>query len=941
MRIVYAYFKNFIGFRDGINLNEVEFDFNPDTTPSTILLLGGNGSGKTTLMSHMQPYASNNDTREFTVIPGEDGIKKINILDVDTLYEITHWYSVNKRNPEKSHEVRSFIIKVLPDGTRTDLNQGGRVTSFAAVLEVELGITKDYFKVGRIGTNVSNFIDLNYSDRKRFISNFLPNIDPYMSINKISGSKLSDIKKIAKFVANEIEKIGDVTSILTEIAQLELVIKSYEERVIGISTEINKSIDIINDAKNRGIITDVTKAPFNKYINLLTVNNAKIKEALTNIQVYLPSYTYVSDAVSERIETLTTLSKNILLELNTNNQKISAFSATMKEKTNSLAVISSKIIAKQNSVNSDSSSTAIISSLKKSNIELVNNLGIVTDELDTITKSLNPKQLDLVSDLTGSKINNANAAISSVRSTFQEYLFKVESASISLITSMSLEELAAESKAVSAELAAIDLKINQREIVFNRLASEKMMLDKFVNLKSLNHSCSSAGCPYEKLINSIDSVSNEFNLVSAELDDLSNERTEIYNSELLFKKTCGIAPRLIKSADDAVKTVYDILGINIEANLIIDFNVLNNINNKNLSLHISLTKRIEDINRQIISNEFAISLANDKHKIIEGLETELTLLKAEELSIKTEITELQLLRSSVTTETMTVSKRYDAALLLVARFEELKKLQSEKDELEIKSNNSETEIQYALEVFNSLVGLNADLHSITTSLNLSRSRLTELKVKYSRYEEHRSTQAGISEKYKALEQIKDATDVTSGIPLFLIKEYLTDIQKATNRLLGLAYNGAFEIADFVLTDSEFLIPIKKHSGITKDITESSQGEVCLTKTALSLSIFEKIMGRYNIPVFDEIDAELDSYNRPIFIDILNNQLERLGIEQSFIISHNNSFYNSSVGIILFNRHSLDVNDKSMMMNKVIFNFISCLRLVNSNLKHILILCSIN
>ena len=41
---------------------------------------------------------------------------------------------------------------------------------------------------------------------------------------------------------------------------------------------------------------------------------------------------------------------------------------------------------------------------------------------------------------------------------------------------------------------------------------------------------------------------------------------------------------------------------------------------------------------------------------------------------------------------------------------------------------------------------------------------------------------------------------------------------------------------------------------------------------------------------DEIDGTLDSKNRDSFINILNKQIDKLGLEQVFVISHNKALY---------------------------------------------------
>ena len=55
--------------------------------------------------------------------------------------------------------------------------------------------------------------------------------------------------------------------------------------------------------------------------------------------------------------------------------------------------------------------------------------------------------------------------------------------------------------------------------------------------------------------------------------------------------------------------------------------------------------------------------------------------------------------------------------------------------------------------------------------------------------------------------------------------------------------------------------------------------MAITTISLSLALIEQSIGNYNILCLDEIDGPLDSTNRTNFIDILNSQIDKLGIEQ--------------------------------------------------------------
>ena len=169
-------------------------------------------------------------------------------------------------------------------------------------------------------------------------------------------------------------------------------------------------------------------------------------------------------------------------------------------------------------------------------------------------------------------------------------------------------------------------------------------------------------------------------------------------------------------------------------------------------------------------------------------------------------------------------------------------------------------------------------------------------------------------KYKAL---RDTLDPKQGFPVLFIKTYLEDISDRVNELLNVAYDGAFQIR-FNITSRDFLIEVYKGDGtMLNDIKQASQGELSMTTVSLSLAIMEKSIDRYNILYLDEVDATLSSENRRLFIDIVQKQIEKMGIEQVFVISHNNEYFSYPMNLVLLEGHDLDTDDEDLMSNKKI------------------------
>jgi DNA repair exonuclease SbcCD ATPase subunit len=174
--------------------------------------------------------------------------------------------------------------------------------------------------------------------------------------------------------------------------------------------------------------------------------------------------------------------------------------------------------------------------------------------------------------------------------------------------------------------------------------------------------------------------------------------------------------------------------------------------------------------------------------------------------------------------------------------------------------------------------------------------------------------------YEGLRLLKDALDPNKGVPLYFIKSYLEKTKDIANELLELAFGGDFEI-NFYTNEKEFFIQVRAGENVKNDIKEASQGEVALTTISISLALIEQAIGKYNVLCLDEIDGPLDQVNRSKFIDILTKQVGKLGIEQVFVISHNDAFDTEEMDLVLLRGSNVNQKGDEFMRNKtIIFEF---------------------
>ena len=164
----------------------------------------------------------------------------------------------------------------------------------------------------------------------------------------------------------------------------------------------------------------------------------------------------------------------------------------------------------------------------------------------------------------------------------------------------------------------------------------------------------------------------------------------------------------------------------------------------------------------------------------------------------------------------------------------------------------------------------------------------------------------LSNNYTIVEKVRYYSSPTSGIQLIFMDLYMSKILQLANQLLSFLFEGRFIIQPFVITDTEFKIPVLGNGYMNDDITSLSSGEKSMISMIISLSLLYHSSTKYNILKLDEIDAPLDTANRLQFLLVLDKLIEILQAEQCIMISHNNEINTHNVDLIILRNGSGEV-----------------------------------
>lgn len=909
MRIVKLILENFIGLYAGSSeLSRIEIDFPQDKL--FYILCGKNGSGKTTILSRLQPLGADpTDKRKNFIIPGKEGYEELHIIKDEDYYILQMVYG--KKN-------KFFIQK-----NEEELNPNGGVTTYNELVEKELGFTNKFFKISHIGNNVTNFIDLGTRERKNFINNFIPNTDKYVPPYKIIKDKLAAANKRIKFVANELGKYGEEDDILVEINANNTSLKVVEKNIADLNKKIGKTESIIDQYNKDGIKGK------NKYEDqldeALSKNNQNERDLKNLLSINTP---LKGKSLVEILEMINENNVSVGIEENV--------IRTLKEKVTDtitkISILKTEIKNEEAALNKFSNE-AEIESLKtiKANCE---------KDLQDLQNQKDDEALKLINEnATISDVNNSIGILKKFSEVMKELLSLDEI--LLKIAKKSLTDINSDYKDLQSTIASSKLILKGLESKLTSLKANEQQLEI---LSKRPDNCTIDSCAfisnalrYKDIANQILEKEKEINKVKTYIENDFEVQLANYNTVITALKN---VLNFFKSVDTTVVT--NTLNIDIVKYLSKEtyHSMLELPKSKAIKLlDVTDNDKLLDaivVREGIKKGTENLNTTSDKIAIYENNSELIKRYRESIFSKKNDLLMLEESKQNTEQEVVDHEKKLTnrkARLVILEKVssclinqDKLKKditeatdLYNEYEEKAIKLREKLTE----LETLKSTERIYTDDKKRITSV------LNDLNVKLSRLREYKKEKDDLDNNLKNYTLIEESLNPATGIPLLFIKDYLNSTRDIANELLDMAYGGSFMIKDFVVTDDEFFIRIVKDNGsVLEDVTLGSQGEVALTKISISLAIIRQIMESasndekcvWNIICLDEIDGGLDANNRKAFIEMIDSQISSLGIEQVFVISHNQNFDAYPSGMILLRDHGIPVDDEDYMVNKeILFN----------------------
>jgi len=876
MKILYLCLKNMASVYSSMKKKIIEIDLSKSKN-RVILLVGDNGSGKTSLISHLHPFAypGNMDVRNNTnlIIEGENGYKEIHIKDDDILYVIKHHY-INSKN---GISVKSFISK-----NDIELNPNGNVNSFKECILMEFLLELDFLKLIRLGSNVTNFIDMKATERKGFTSELLSDIDIYSQFFKKINEDSKLLRVMLKSVVDKIDKLRiiDIKDLKNEIKELEIELnklKEHRENNIGLIWKYNTTIESIIPDSIESFNNDLKS-----HIELLKdihneIQSIKKKKSKMNLIIIGD----VSDNIKE-------LDKNISNSNNKieSNKNMISFYITQLD----------KLYLKRDELNNELKyliSEVEYIKLNDFYIELNNK----QSEYKKIFKDFNPKctKEELLRALR--LMQEINNIISNIYTFNSNAVIEVVN---HIINKNNLDGI------IKENILRIDDKMNKNNIKLMNL-NQNGLTNKGLFVMFKAPGCKEKECPY---INFYDSHSSKSETPIGKLNQENNNlesKREYYLAMDSIGKNMSYIYLLIKTNKDLLdKLPEEFFNIDNLLNCIKEFILF--YSEEKITEYISVLEdyeeylsnsiKIEEIKREMIFIEKSSKSLNILQDEIGKINNEINSLENNIEELKDINTQLSnSIDKSNNTKELYLSYTFlnNSSVLLEERYNKINNYIIGK-----KNKLQETEVYFnRIDIYKKEIS-NYDVHikKIEEKINNTRFKIREFKS----LNEERNI---LEEQFDEILVIKESVSSNKGIPLLFIQLYLKNTKLIVNNLLDIVYKGELEIDDFEINEKEFKIPYIRNNMKIDDIIHTSQGERSFVSIALSFALIEQSIKKYNIMLLDEIDATLDQKNRIMFLNILEKQRDIINAEQIFMITHNNMFDSYPVDLILTSDVELD------------------------------------
>ena len=238
--------KHFGYILTGLHKQEIFLDLTESNRVINVII-GKMGTCKSVILGQLQPFATfgtlDERNQDDPILPEKNGLKEISFKDGNNIYKIRHDYQWKN----DKHVIKSYFTK-----NGEELNLTGSTTNFKTLVFSNLGLEQSMMPFLRLGSNVTNLIDMKTADRKAFINSMLSDTAVYTMLYKKLNDDLRLVNSQITVLTNKMAKAskGDIDAVKNEYTNLRESIASIENENKAINKEIDTCLGQISYALN-------------------------------------------------------------------------------------------------------------------------------------------------------------------------------------------------------------------------------------------------------------------------------------------------------------------------------------------------------------------------------------------------------------------------------------------------------------------------------------------------------------------------------------------------------------------------------------------------------------------------------------------------------------------------------------------------------------------
>lgn len=892
MRYIYACFKNYIGFYNGLGLEKLEIDLSKSRN-NIILISGINGCGKSTLMNSLNPFPD----------PSSSYVPKRNAEKILTLIDGGDTFHIRITSPCDANGNRK-VTKAFISKNGLELNENGNISSYKEIIFSEFELDSNFEALSRLSSTDRGLGDKSPATRKKYASNIIDNLEAYNNMYKTLNKKSLIFKSHINNLHTKIQNIGMKDN-------LEITLNSLKKK----EEELNEKIINLNNQ----IISIQTKYSINQdeadQIRKIKDDYDKSKSIIDSLKNQLNLLIHKTHINEDEIESKYNTDKELL---NSYDSKIIELNSLWQDKSNRANADNESIISLQAELSSYENS--LDDQLEKKYNESSNKIGIINSSLRGLNIDSN---VDLIFPLM------------SVINFYQKFINQIEN----LYNDITQDHLNYIIYHYDPNMINnIQQQLDETFILIDKAKSDSEIIRQKMNkisvLSDRPKECNIDNCPFisdalnvKKLLGKIDIEKELSRLLDLQMD-LSKKVTEL-NEKIDYYHFCN-SKRL--EYDEIIKGITEnSTYLSLFHSCLINFDQLNkmiyNMNSFNdqkdprkLIDGLNLLKELES--EQKINSELKISFDayKDKLNMINSQQDLLNKLQESRSNLLKEIADLRSNISNYESLKDTLKNNLNTETEYITIYHQYLDSKAVLDNLEIELNKIEKKSSEALNSINLIQGYQATINNLKSELEPVKKDISYIAGQLTLLESYYSEYNMYNEKYNIIETIKKYCNPTKGgIQTLFMQLYMGDTMRLSNEVLSLIFKGQYSLLPFEINESEFRIPFIGGGLPVDDISSGSNSQICMMGMIINLVLLYQASTKFNIANLDEIDLGLDSRNRLEFTQVLHSVVSILHIEQLFIISHSVELDSSNTDIIRLKTYE-DFDNNQTNIGNIIYDY---------------------